>query len=1065
MNFIQPKYEDLYNKLSNNNKLRNFLIKNRALITAEDFYGDYGFEDKSKMNIYIEQNNEQVYKNLTELLLPEQDYIKEKTIEYLVASGYNKEEIKYACGYSTDIILGYDFYWEIFFTCKYCYTESFFQNNWEKFVPECDFEELEKNESAYAFMDAIMKEFDHLDYILKNTKKFKDYKEIPFEYINYLSQLLGIEQKTFMINNDMAAQYRVLAENILDVYKQRGTDASWELLFNFLGFYVTVEEYYFDRRRLFASNGMNLEMSSTNTNDYKYYLTTIDPRENYLEQLVTNEIVTDADFSEIKNLRNFNQLVEEYGLMCVLGYDDSYMYTKINHNSETGYDEKGVETLKFYTGDVYKYFKTNYLRIKPKLKFESGNFTMDQLYQLGKLLNFLTPEFIQREMYTVIDTGKDSEKVIINYSRDEESDGFYMLDSEDWEQSFAQDYLVNYDSYKNDTSSTYSSIPKAINDLGEEKTYVNSLGESQHFANNKFYNVFFNPLSEKIQIINSTKYWGDKIKVEDAAGKIYPIWRSDMNYSFGGVSHKIDTNLKENGEKIQELYLPQHANLLPTKWVKKNWDNIEVVDLNGFENKSIRRFIKDMNNSITIRWKTNLPIEKFLKEDLTEEEVKLLSKEELETRNEFFEKKWKEISNYTWKIYGSPLTKEKLKIFIDTHNNIINYDYVKKELFANNDFANLGFKDNSRYEIKSYTSSFGSERIQNNKLAENILNALDGNDCFFISGNKELTTFYVYKAVYKSNYQKYNIYKFRPEPDNRIETAKFIYPTYNTLLKSISDDGKTFTYDKTKETVNINSSASASFYITADKEYYKPMFDLTGNKLIVHSTNIGASPIAIYLPLQDSKKVKKEKALGSFYYYNASKYDEEEKKENETYLELKEKRHPKLMQYKYANIYKNDLIYSTYDQKLYVILFNGVASFNTNSINISFDHGNANNKVISYDNCFGVKEVNFYGKLKLDNDGVYRIYEYDTNYKGFSEQDDDDNYIFNNYERVVEWDNVGITSSNISRPIKEKTDKLFDSLNDQNKAANNVLNEILLTMEDKFKSRDLISWDKVEGDI
>ena len=163
-------------------------------------------------------------------------------------------------------------------------------------------------------------------------------------------------------------------------------------------------------------------------------------------------------------------------------------------------------------------------------------------------------------------------------------------------------------------------------------------------------------------------------------------------------------------------------------------------------------------------------------------------------------------------------------------------------------------------------------------------------------------------------------------------------------------------------------------------------------------------------------------------------------------------------------IYKNDLIYSTYDQKLYIILFNGVISFNTNSTNVTFEYG-SKNSIKSYNNCFGVKEVNFYGKLKLDNDGIYRIYEYDTNYKGFNEQDDDDNYILNNYERIVEWENAGVSSSKINRPIKEKTDRLFDNLNDENKVANNILSEILLTMEDKFKNRDLISWEVEEGEV
>ena len=111
--------------------------------------------------------------------------------------------------------------------------------------------------------------------------------------------------------------------------------------------------------------------------------------------------------------------------------------------------------------------------------------------------------------------------------------------------------------------------------------------------------MFFNPLSEKIKLINSTKYWGDKIKIKDATGKIYPVWRTDMNYKFGGITHKIDSDLKEKGEQLQTLYLPQHASLLPPNWVKKNWDNIESIDLNGFENKSTGAYTGGFENTLT----------------------------------------------------------------------------------------------------------------------------------------------------------------------------------------------------------------------------------------------------------------------------------------------------------------------------------------------------------------------------------------------------------------------------------------------------------------------------------
>ena len=83
----------------------------------------------------------------------------------------------------------------------------------------------------------------------------------------------------------------------------------------------------------------------------------------------------------------------------------------------------------------------------------------------------------------------------------------------------------------------------------------------------------------------------------------------------------------------------------------------------------------------------------------------------------------------------------------------------------------------------------------------------------------------------------------------------------------------------------------------------------------------------------------------------------------------------------------------------------------------------------------------------MDNDKAY-IYEYDESYPGFSEQDDDDNYIFNNYDREILWEPVKIATENVKkyvgedssirsidssytiltnkRPIKVNIDKIYD---------------------------------------
>ena len=401
MKFIEPSFKELYDTLINNSKLEKFFIENHILNTIDDYYENYGYNNSSyDANTIVSNANKIVYEQLTEVLLTNLNYIKTQSIKDLIAKRYLATEIRDALNFASDIEIANDILWEIFYCIKYCFTSSFFQNNWEYFVPDCDFSEMQKNDSLMAFMDAIMKEFDKLDNIMNDVKKFRSYRDIPYDYIVYLSQLMGIEPKDFMIMEDQKENFRTIVENIMDVYSIRGLPDSFELLFNFLGYNIKIEEYYFDRRKYFDLSEANEETTSADMYSFKYYLTTKDPRNNILDEVATGEIVTPEKMSEKLNVRDFDDLVEKYGLMCVLGYDDEYTY-------ENKIDGKVVSVdVKKYTGPVYKYFRTNYIRIRPTLKYSSGNFSLNQLYQISAILDFLTPEFLQRETYVIIDINK-----------------------------------------------------------------------------------------------------------------------------------------------------------------------------------------------------------------------------------------------------------------------------------------------------------------------------------------------------------------------------------------------------------------------------------------------------------------------------------------------------------------------------------------------------------------------------------------------------------------------------------------------------------------------------------
>ena len=82
----------------------------------------------------------------------------------------------------------------------------------------------------------MMKEFDKLDTIISRSADFASFDDIPDEYVNYLSQLVGFEQSTIDGGDLDIIKYKELVKNILDVYRIKGTNYSFELFFNFMGF-------------------------------------------------------------------------------------------------------------------------------------------------------------------------------------------------------------------------------------------------------------------------------------------------------------------------------------------------------------------------------------------------------------------------------------------------------------------------------------------------------------------------------------------------------------------------------------------------------------------------------------------------------------------------------------------------------------------------------------------------------------------------------------------------------------------------------------------------------------
>ena len=114
-------------------------------------------------------------------------------------------------------------------------------------MPQYDLDAIKENTAAEAFLDSVLKEFDKIDRMLMETEKYLNYDEIPWKYIVYLTQMLGLEKDLLNFDDSEEELYRELAKNILDVYRVKGTNYSFELFFNFLGINIEIKEYFFDR--------------------------------------------------------------------------------------------------------------------------------------------------------------------------------------------------------------------------------------------------------------------------------------------------------------------------------------------------------------------------------------------------------------------------------------------------------------------------------------------------------------------------------------------------------------------------------------------------------------------------------------------------------------------------------------------------------------------------------------------------------------------------------------------------------------------------------------------------
>ena len=975
MTFVDPSLDRVFNTLVNNDNIIDFLKEYGVIITKSKLYDSYTQEQVEGMETEIYASNVSTLYEIAEVLLKFSDVIKSNEIWYLLSNRIAWDELAYAIG-TTPAYMNVKIYKEIIFTFKYCYAKSFFQNNRDKFIPEVDLQEIEKNNAAEAFYDAMMKEFDKMDTIISYSLDFDSFDDIPEEYVNYLSQLLGFEQATVDGGDMDILKYRELVKNILDIYRIKGTNYSFELFFNFMGFNIEIKEYWFDRRLYYTTNTAgNPETSQANNGNYEYYLTIHKPSDNEIENLGIAEVVRESDYSPQYSLLEFNELCEKYTAAAVLGYSPTYPI--YNDNGDLiGREE--------YTGKIYKYFKTNVIYYNVSL--DKANPTASQLTSITKFLEFLTPSYVMRKL--IVETYSEKTEEPIGFDGDGTKPidpygnfaGFEMLDSEDWTQHYQDEHIISPGVSPKKSSGKYIGKEEVFED------YKNSLGGTE----------FRLPLGHRSVAGSVSRFQTYSNKVN------FPNYSRVKYYILHTLDGQQTNNWTSENVVITPFYtVPPYVGNTPYKHIKTQWTKpTTTINLLGGDDengvKDLKTRIRDSKLFTPVDYLTDKTIDEFVN---TPEFNELFI-------TETFARKLTKVETIQYGVGTA----------YDNAYQAFAWEFAQRRYHIcniSNDYDS--FREDALNKTQKYIGDFYNELYTLNQI-----------DNWYKNDILKNVTFGDYILAYNGDFENGNLFLYRygyfPMPIKDSSTYITDYPEYlkcinykvvkdyrgsighNVVLPTSYSTKGTFSAieaavkvvkdkmdqlaasNNTSAWLDLDSVTKQLYYCSSNGEYYRAIKTPAQNgicNMLQQSFNT-LTEAENYFNNNPSKKV-----VNTEFYVN-----------NDT-----------LYTYKYKNRTKGTLIYSTKDESLYMVC------------------GNSRQDI---------KEVkHFFGNLILEEltvgEDTYPAYidAYDEYWAGYDEQADEEDFIFYNSPHKITWDILGYNNTEISRPVKDSTDYDFDANEDR----------------------------------
>ena len=272
---------------------------------------------------------------------------------------------------------------ETFSTSKQfiCYNSFFKENYLNYFFPEIDSENIRSHQRVRVTFDTLMDMLDILYAYNSDLSVISNFKNGKSQFLNLMAQNVGFERFDFSSFNtayeDIETQsFRELISNIMELLSVRGTQLAYEIFFRALGYFIELQEFWYD------VDGNLIEINAKD-----------ESKSTFFAYNVNGELIDSIPYPR-RDPRYFFGAQDSSKDGLIKKFEDD----TFNWDNEAFERNSNIIAN---SGNNFKNNKSNYVRVSivgpvNENVFESPqNFSLEKKIAIKKYLEYLRPQHIQ----------------------------------------------------------------------------------------------------------------------------------------------------------------------------------------------------------------------------------------------------------------------------------------------------------------------------------------------------------------------------------------------------------------------------------------------------------------------------------------------------------------------------------------------------------------------------------------------------------------------------------------------------------------------------------------------